>query len=187
MDDSTRVAVADSTGTFFLEVSARSQQLEVRAIGYAPGRIGIEPRGESPIVADHVLATVNPGDAQALAAVRINADRTTARRSEFDERRRYETGHFLDDETLARAPFRTTSIMQFPRVFTRNGGVTLARGIGACAPRWFIDGVDQGRLLPPEPDYWVRLAKRIEIYRAAFAPPRFTDFDGCGAIVIWTQ
>ncbi|MCC7003485.1 MAG: carboxypeptidase regulatory-like domain-containing protein [Gemmatimonadaceae bacterium] len=186
LDDSTRSAVVDSSGRFALIVSQRSQQLRVQAIGFEPGLLRVDPHGEPPLVADLTLSKIDSDGAQALAAVRVNANRTTARRAEFDERRRFENGYFLDDETLARNPQRTLNFLQFPRVSSDTEKVYLGSGAGRCAVRWFVDGMDVGQPDRGEPIIYIRLAKRIEIYRAAFAPPRFTDRNGCGVILIWT-
>jgi hypothetical protein len=64
----------------------------------------------------------------------------------------------------------------------------LRRGIDPCYPRFFIDGVDFG--VPRdgvEEAELLRLAKRIEIHEASFMPGRFTDFNGCGVVLIWTR
>jgi hypothetical protein len=186
VDDSTRTAVVDSSGRFALSVSQRSQQLQVRAIGFEPGLLRVDPLSEPLLVAETVLATLDTKGAQSLAEVRINADRTTKRRAEFDERRHFEVGYFLDDAALARVPQRTPAILQFPRVSAGPDGVSVARGAGWCAVRWFIDGMDIGQPERGEPTYYVRIAKRIELYRAAFAPARYQDRDGCGVLLIWT-
>ncbi|MCC7003489.1 MAG: carboxypeptidase regulatory-like domain-containing protein [Gemmatimonadaceae bacterium] len=186
LDDSTRTAVADSSGRFALSVSQRSQQLQVRAIGFEPGVLRVDPLSEPFLITETVLATLDTRGAQSLAAVRINADRTTKRRAEFDERRYYEQGYFLDDEELAKVPYRTPAILQFPRVFGGPEGVALQQGAGTCPVRWYIDGMDIGQPERGEPTYWIRIAKRIELYRAAFAPVRYQDRDGCGVLLIWT-
>ncbi|MFN0099628.1 MAG: carboxypeptidase-like regulatory domain-containing protein [Gemmatimonadaceae bacterium] len=186
LDDSTRATLVDSSGRFALSVLRRSQQLHVRAIGFEPGLIDVEPQSEPTVVTQAVLQTLDARGAQSLAAVRINADRTTKRRAEFDERRHFEVGYFLDDEALARVPQRTPAILQFPRVSAGPDGVVIARGTGWCAVRWFIDGMDIGTPERGEPTYYVRIAKRIELYRAAFAPVRYQDRDGCGVLLIWT-
>lgn len=66
----------------------------------------------------------------------------------------------------------------------------LQQGSGACWPRWYVDGSDWGTepddlIEPPATLLW--RAKSIEVYSAAMAPPKFTDFDGCGVIIVWTR
>jgi hypothetical protein len=56
-----------------------------------------------------------------------------------------------------------------------------------CSPRWFVDGVDFGKLPGDEQRSLLIRAVRIEIYRASLAPPQFNDFDGCGVVVVWTR
>jgi hypothetical protein len=38
-----------------------------------------------------------------------------------------------------------------------------------------------------EQQFWLDRAKSVESYTAALAPARFTDFSGCGSLVIWTR
>ncbi len=63
----------------------------------------------------------------------------------------------------------------------------LWRGAGPCDPRFFVDGWDLGPLDVLDQEMYLRHAKRIEVYRAAFAPAQFNDFAGCGAVVVWTR
>lgn len=66
-----------------------------------------------------------------------------------------------------------------------------------CPPLWFVDGVDYGRVrgtptraagaIREVQDEVLRQAVRVEIYRAALAPPEFSDSQGCGRVVVWTR
>src|SRR5690606_15956532 len=181
-------------GQFRLRVPARSAQLLVRAVGYAPQERLLEPAaGAARMPVEIQLRDIVLTSLQELGAVEITDAPMTERRLEFEERRKFNfQGTFIDDEELARLPTTTVQFLsgRVHRSALDHGVFKLQRGAGLgglsyCRPRIFVDGVDEGvstdlkNLLP--------IAKRIEVYRAAFAPPRFTDFDGCGALVIWLR
>lgn len=185
--DSAISTLSAADGTFQLRVPARSSQLLIRAVGYAPQERVIEPAAASSSEgAAFRLGDIRLRSLQELGVVEITGAPMSERRLAFEERRKFNfQGTFIDDEELARMPKVTTHLL-FARVnrsIMDHGTFKLMRGSGYCRPRIFVEGVDEGvstdlkNLLP--------IAKRIEVYRAAFAPPRFTDFDGCGALVIW--
>lgn len=192
----------DSTGRWTLDgVAVRSTRLAVRALGYAPFERELDP----------IAGRLTAGEVRLDPAPQILAAQlTTARggtgpaayRADFDERKRtYGFGTFIDDAMLERQPVVTPQfiIRQIPKArHATHGALTgrskigfeVDRGLQAmtlCFPRWFVDGVDFGVPQADEEEIWLRQAKRIEVYKAGLAPPRYNDFDGCGVILIWTR
>ncbi|MCE9601818.1 MAG: hypothetical protein K8S21_06330 [Gemmatimonadetes bacterium] len=188
--DENAIAAARGDGTFELAVRGRrSQQAWVRALGYEPRLIELNPRVALVELDDIVLRPVAAG----LDTVRVTA-RGDAQdwRPEFDRRRAVGVGGFITETQLQRMPRVTANqIAQFAkRIRVDRGLIKLAYGTGGCLPRWYVDGNDEGT----ETDNgagWAQttlnMAKAIEVYSAAEAPPRYNDFDGCGAIVVWTR
>lgn len=176
---------ADAAGAFSLEgVPARSTALTVRAIGFSPRRITVDPRRP-----DDTIRVTMDRTAVELREVEVTERPFSALAAAFEERRRYYTGTFLDSADLSRLPVITPSAVaeRVPRARVAGSEIVLARGVGWCTPRLFVDGGEILRPLPREQAEWLQRAKRIEVYRAAFAPARFADFDGCGVVVIWTS
>lgn len=180
-------------GQFRLRVPARSAQLLVRAVGYAPQERLLEPvAGAARMSSEIQLRDIVLTSLQELGAVEITGVPMSERRLAFEERRKLSfQGTFLDDEELARIPMVTPEILagRVHRSALYRGSFRLQRGaslggLSYCSPRIFIEGVDEGAIVYDLREI-LKIAKRIEVYRAAFAPPRFTDYDGCGALVIW--
>lgn len=190
MLDETAIAPTRGDGSFELAIRGRrTQQARVRALGYEPRIIDLDPRGPMIEIADIVLRPVAAG----LDTVRIVARADPLDwRAEFDRRRALGLGGFITEDQLARMPRVTGN--QLAQIATRirvdRGLILLQRGVGACAPRWYVDGYDSGTESDNGPG-WVTMilnsARAVEVYSAAQAPPRFNDFDGCGAIVVWTR
>jgi hypothetical protein len=131
-------------------------------------------------------------------------------RAAFDFRRASGVGTFLDEGWIEKFP--TISVVTVRGAISKTrlvtdpsegslavryklafetdiGSGTSADPLGVmltCFPRWFVDGVDFGRPTASEEERLVRQAKRIEAYRAMEMPAGYTDFDGCGVILIWT-
>ncbi len=193
--DSARRAVTDVQGRFTIAgMPQRSTQIVLRAIGYQPELAAIDPlRGEVELP-DVTLRRA----AREIATVTVTGAPMTVRRLEFEQRRMYNPGgRFLTDEDLARLPVVTFNAVRerVARSSVDEGSFKLERNGAPCSPMNYVDGQRVGRvrgrdqkgnLEGGEQAEWFQRAKRIEIYRAAFAPAQFTDFDGCGAVVIWT-
>jgi hypothetical protein len=182
-------------GTFRLRVPARTGQIQVRAVGFAPREEEIEPRVGAEESSELRLGELRMRTVQELGKVNIVADGWNRERLEFEERRKFNfQGTFFDDEELKRLPTIRPSALagKVPRSRMDSRGLFyLERNAGWCKPRIFIDGVDYGNEKQDprqgELKFWLERAKRIEVYRAAFAPARYTDFDGCGVVVISTK
>lgn len=192
--DSSRTARTDSAGAFEIAVPLRSGELHVRAVGYEPAHARLMLRGETFDEVRLALSTIPPE----LPTVNVTADMFAHERRGFEERRRGATGHFITDSQLVRLPvIGANSIADLvPRVraaLTRGKPLLMmSRGAGLCHPRFYEDGIDLGELASTidrqlqQHDLLAR-AKRIEVYTANHTPPKFNDFDGCGAVVVWTR
>lgn len=183
-------ARSDSSGRFSIELPARSAQIQFRAVGFVPRTVDVEPHGSLIDLGDIHIEPLPPR----LAAMIIRGRPVSREEMGFEERRAIGLGGFVDEETLNRAPVITPAFVSSQVGFARlrPGGynrlkIMLWRGSGPCDPRFFIDGYDYGALDPLEQEAYFAHAKRVEIYRATFAPPQFNDFNGCGAVVVWTR
>ncbi len=197
LGDSLLSARTDSTGAFTLEAwPRRSSQLLVRALGFEPRTLDIEPT-EAVVDLDTLQLSRIPPQ---LAAVLVEGRQVSVEELEFDARRRLGLGTHLGDKELARLPIISVDAVgnMIPRAqvignaFTRQivfRRVTMTAGTMSqfCSPQFWIDGVNVRNLEPDEQSLYIRSAKRIEAYVANVAPPRFTDFNGCGSVVIWTR
>lgn len=176
-------------GDFVLNgIPQRTNQLFVRAIGFTP-RLVVVDVGVSSIELPDIVLDVLPME---LEEMRIVAEMTSANQRGFLERQRAGRGVFLDAQTLARYPMLSANVLAMLGSGVRSSGgawprTQLRRGIEPCYPRFFVDGVDFGvpRDGIEEADL-LRLAKRIEIHEASFMPANYTDFNGCGVVLIWT-
>ena len=188
--DSARVARTDDEGKFVLDsVPRRSSQIVARALGHIPRMATVELSDAVSDVDDIQLERIP----QELSAVMVDGEPLTAGRLAFMTRRERGLGSFIDDETMSRMANKNSTLVAalVPRTTirqTRQGPmILLRRGSDFCRPRFFIDGYDNGDITADEEGSVMNRAKRIEIYTANAAPPQFNDFDGCGAVVIWTR
>lgn len=191
--DSARAMTAGEDGRFSDgRFARRSSQLVVRALGYRPVTLDVTPLGEVADLGD-VRLTRAPRE---LAIVSIEGRLLTPEEIGFERRKAQGYGYFLDAEYLKRLPRPSaTALTMIPRtkVICPNAGpcaffFTDFKFLpsGLCSPRLFVDG----RQIPAdahETDFWIQRAVRIEAYRAALSPAEFIDFNGCGALVIWTR
>lgn len=181
-------------------VPVRSMQLTVRALRYLAADAPLDPVAGELTAGELRLSPVPQG----LAAVVVRGQRPAAVDA-FEERRRsLAFGTFLDEATLRRQPQVTPQFLasRIPRAMAAGGTIVLISPSGfdanaTCPPLWFVDGVDYGRArgtpsraagaIRGVQDEILQQAVRVEIYRAALAPPEFTDFEGCGSVVVWTR
>lgn len=192
--DTATLVRSDSDGRFSMRVPRRSEQLLVRAVGRAPMSIEFAAGGPDLDLGE----TTIPALAFQLAEVEVVATLASRERREFDERRAAGLGTFIDDEEVKRLPRLSPNIVgsRVPRsmmltvepgdrrfVFSKPA----LGGTSYCEPRFFVDAQDMGILEGSEQEYFLAQAVRVEAYTAQFVPPRFSDFDGCGAVVIWTR
>lgn len=178
-----------------LRVPRRSGSLAVRAVGYQETLHYIDPSPDDVTTLEIRLAPISAE----LAPMLVTAELFAREREEYERRRRGATGFFITDEMLKDVPQISSNTLaaMVPRLGTSRSAygtrrtLQLRRGMGFCSPRFFENGIDLGRLnlaeqVPQQFDL-IERAKRIEIYTASQAPPRFNDNDGCGAIVVWTR
>lgn len=192
--DSTLVARTGANGVWTLDgVPVRSVRLQVRALRYTPAVLEIDPVGGSFDVGEVRLAEAP----QLLETVNIRGVPTNTSEAGFEERRRsYAFGEFFDEKSLKQQPTVTKEFItsrsqrmrvdQFRKITLELPGSGF-QAMTQCYPRWFVDGVDNGKPNFFEEEILLREAVRIEIYRASLAPPQFNDFDGCGVVLIWTR
>jgi hypothetical protein len=212
--DSLRSASTDADGRFRLAgVPRRSGQLYLRAVGQVPRIVTIDPIAPTLDIGDVQLEDA----AVALQPMTIRERQLTRERLAFEERSRGAVGIFFDSAYLASMPRVTASALARQSTVIRvgpvrsaveaSGEVVMLRGLGmnnlvsGCYPRVYLNGTMMQSQQPRPmaggamiaaitPDYMkelLRTAKRIEVYQAQFAPAEFTDPDGCGSLVIWTQ
>lgn len=189
--DTAQGARSDSAGRFTLPaMTRRSSQLIVRSLGYVPIVRDVDPF-DVQLDLDDIALDVAPRE---LATVTVTGEAMTASQAQFEARKaRAAGGVFVDEEQLKRLVVPSvSSVATFnPRVAvqqTRNGPMMMMRrGSEFCRPRFFIDGYDFRDITADEENSFLRVAKRVEMYTANNAPDQFADFNGCGAIVIWTH
>ncbi len=182
-------ARSDAEGRFTLEnVPRRTTQFIARAIGLAPA---VESRDVFDTELD--LEDLRLGKlAQELSTVTVRGEPMTAGQLQFEVRRERGLGSFISDSQLVRLPVITApSVASMTNKLTFQGTrqgpmLMMKRGGTWCRPRFYVDGHDNRNLDVAEEQSVLSRAKRIEVYTAAEAPPQFNDFDGCGAVVIWT-
>lgn len=193
--DTTRVFRSDSAGRFTVPVPHRSEQLLVRAVGRTPMSIEFATPDTEIDLGDMPMPQV----AYALGAVEVTATVRSPEQAEFDERRATGLGTFIDEEEIKRLPKLSANIVgsRVPRSEMVQSGPgdrqfalrrpNINSGVNHCFPKFFVDGEDFGQMSGSEQEFFFGIAVRIEVYTAQFAPARFTDFNGCGAVVVWTR
>jgi hypothetical protein len=184
----------DSLGRWALDgVRSHSTQLTIRALGFTPEVRELDPVGGR-LTAGEIRMERAPA---ILATVNIRGVATSTTAAGFAERQRnFSFGSFFDASTLRQQAVITAEFLasRTSRVRTGGSGALVLEQSGTgfnamnlCDPRWFVDGVDFGKMAPDEQRTFLLRAVRIEIYRASLAPPQFNDFDGCGVVVLWTR
>jgi hypothetical protein len=195
--DSTATVRTREDGGFTLEgVPRRSLQLIARAVGFVPLLTDVQVTEADVELDDIALQRVPPE----LEAVIVEGRQITAAQLEFDVRRQRGMGSYITDEQMERLPMPTVSAISslLPRTRAVGSGtktmLMLQRqsfGGGqittTCNPRFFVDGYDNGYIDAEEQEWLIRRAKRMEVYTAQTAPPRYNDFGGCGVVIIWTR
>lgn len=195
--DSGQLTTTDSSGRFVLDsVPRRSTQVVARSLGFVPVLLNVEPYGTVSELEDVQLETAP----QNLGTVVVEGQRVSPEAFEFEERRASGMGTYLTDRQLAALPIVTQNAVSamIPRSEVVTSGMdrrimfrktTITGGMinTRCQPRFYVDGMNFGKLSPEEESMYISLAKRIEAYTAAFTPTRFYDPDGCGVIAIWTR
>ncbi len=202
-------ATTRGDGTFLLtEVASGTQMLEVRAIGFAPGRLAVDVMGSGDTAAEIVLRSASPSLTEGTTLldtlrVRTDADRLALSamsvRRAFETRRQSGVGVFLTDSII-----RSRNVQLPSELFRGVSGITVTscsggQGVymrasasfnaskGLCLPTVFLDAARAPRALVDQMAIMADL-RAIEVYpRGQLAPPQFQSSDGCGVIVLWTR
>lgn len=184
-----------TSGAFELSALATgTQQLDARAIGFAPLRVPVDLLDGDTASRTFALATVTK-----LATVEVRAKRAKLMGQDmidFEARRKRAAGRFFGPEDLiAIDPVSLGSLVQrLPGIkVVQNGQYgdrILMGGSGFsqyCSPDIWLDGykvVNDGTMdsfLQPQ------LIRAVEVYnRPASVPPQFMSANLCGVIVLWS-
>lgn len=183
------LARTDAAGAFMLgALVAGQQELEVRAVGYAPQRFAVQVRPQETLIVDVDLDPLAPR----MTTVTATARRTIAG---FHERRGSGTGQYLDADDIAkRQPtavadvlLRMQGVIVTPR--TSFSSRIFVRSERRCEPAVYIDGVE----LPSKTrdlDAFVDVddIAALEIYiKAGEVPLEFPGDPFCGSLLIWRK
>ncbi|MGZ8414545.1 MAG: carboxypeptidase regulatory-like domain-containing protein [Gemmatirosa sp.] len=190
-----RTAVTGAAGTFALDsLPSGTFGLDVRALGLAPVRIGVDLTRRRP--ANVVVALRERATALSTVVVRGQRSRQSRFLDEFLERKRRGTGGtFLGQDDLERRGslfvsdvLRTVAGM---RVLPGPSFGQAIRGRGGCTPAVYIDGMpvidgadDLDQLVNPSS------IMAMEVYTGlGTLPAQFGGMaaNGCGAVVVWTK
>jgi hypothetical protein len=179
----------DSAGRFvFTELDAGVVEIEIRAVGYAPGtwRASLKPH--------HVLTHQFELERLPYELPEVVVKEKEGRRfADFERRRQSGMGAFLTQERIERA--NTASLVDVlvtvrgvQQVCISNQCVAkMVRSPPGCYPQYYLDGNESSayfaRVTPPQD------VKGIEIYRGSSETPgEFQGSNsGCGVIAIWTK
>jgi hypothetical protein len=188
-----RTAITDSAGVFRLgDVAAGSQTLETRALGYAMDQRAVVLTADSDTSLTITLTSVR----RVLDTIQVVSQRVYNRDSNgFERRRRTGFGYFFDAQTVRRRkPIDLFQLLyDVPSIRVQRVGFdrsVLMRGsMGMCVPDLFINGMRMPEELVGDLDLLARPEELegMEVYRSSQAPGQFTNFRGCGSIVLWTR
>jgi hypothetical protein len=195
-----RSGVADDSGRF--RVAARVNvglTLDVRRIGFQPGRVQIAAGGDTSIAV--VLFPV----AQALPATVI-ADKSTSRSLDLsgfyrrlqDREKGINAGHFFTAEDIeGRKANRVTQMLEGVAGvrIVPSGIFFVALGSNGCTMTVYLDRIRLNRLGGQGPPVLLdelvspRAVAGIEVYTSPLrTPPEYQSLNGlCGSILVWTR
>jgi hypothetical protein len=182
----------DSAGRFvFADLDAGVVEIEIRAVGYAPGTWRASLKPHHVLTHDFELERL-PVELPEVV-VKGKGPLHVRRFADFERRRQAGMGAFLTEEHIERA--NTASLVDVlvtvrgvQQVCLANQCVAkMVRSPPGCYPQYFLDGHESSayfaRLTPPQD------VKGVEIYRGSSETPgEFQGSNsGCGVIVIWTK
>jgi hypothetical protein len=188
-----RVARSKSDGSFVLSgLPAGTQELHVRAIGYAEARQVVNLRsGDTAHVSIELQARLDLDTLQVLAQTRA-----TRQMADFEQRRKTGLAYTMTDDEVKRHPSIRTLFQAIPSATVtgrseREFSVLLpAFGSlrrGNCVANVYVDGVrsdfeEVGSLSIDD-------VAAVEVYiRAAEVPPQFVNVsNSCGVILLWLK
>ncbi len=188
-------ATAGEDGAFALGgLPAGTRTLEVRAIGFAPGRVAVDLAPGRTDTADVRLARVATLDQ--VTVLGTPSDQSLRLREFLDRRRTGAYGRFVTAADIDRRnPFWATDALRGTGMLVRPSGRVgnAIRGPGRlrnCLANVFLDG------LPLDPTESIdaylgpRQVAGIEVYPdPAFAPPQYSSpwRNGCSVVLFWTR
>jgi hypothetical protein len=188
------MTTTDSLGRFRLTgIAPGTHEVLVRHIGFAPFTGRLRFRGGDSLDVDFVLKPA----VQVLPGVSVATTLTSRKLTEFNERRRFGIGHFLDSTDIAKGPGTRLSdkLRHLPglNIACRNAtcALTSTRGpsgfrqrcpVGMGLDGAFVAGFNIDWLQPSE-------VAAVEWYAGpAQMPARFnTSRSACGFLMIWTR
>lgn len=189
-----RTVGTDSAGAYFMgDAPAGSQTLEARALGYAPEQRSVILVAGS----DTTIAVALTSIKRVMDTIRIVAQRLYNRDSfGFLRRQRQGGGYFFDEAYVnSRRPFDLFQILQqVPGVRISRQGVdreVLVRGSHGdlCSPTLYLNGMRMPKDVLADLDLFAKPEELagMEVYRSTSTPAQFSNFDGCGSVVVWTR
>ena len=189
-------ATTDTAGRFTMGGLAHGiHVILVRAIGYQPIRL------QAYLVSNDTLdveLTLKKSIVE-LAPLEVTASAVPSGLQDFEERRTFGIGEFIDWTRLRKEEFRRTSDM-FRGVhgvrirYDRNGQAFLSSSRGNCPMQIVLDGLSIYKPGapggPPSIDLWsIANLDAIEVYAGESTTPMpFTGRGaGCGTVILWTR
>ncbi len=179
----------DQTGAFMLRsLPSGTHSLEVRQIGYAPKRVGVELSARRPA---RTIITLTERTA-VLAPVTVFGRAPPRSITGFLERRQRGLGLFLTRDEIAKTnPFDIADVLRRAPAVRVTPSATFGYRItmrGGCVPSVYINGhriddpgEDIDALVRPED------IAAMEVYSGqGQTPAEFQSAEACGSIVIWT-
>jgi len=196
-----RTVVTDAQGGFSFPLRSPGRHgLEARRLGFRAVRTEMMDIRWGDTIRVEIRIAV---DAVPLAPLTVtSAPRQTLRETYLDDfysRQRGSMGRFLGPEQIERLGGHalTTILRSVPGITVSQSGrsifrqtLVVGRGMSACVPSLWVDGVRRPVDEDMSFDDWVSggRIRAIEVYRSmAEVPPEFSSIQRCGAIVVWTD
>jgi len=193
--DSARSATTDATGRFALDrIQQRSTQILVRALGFEPLLVSVDPVSAPTELADIRLVRM-PFE---LSRVTVDGRVMSPEELGYEHRKRMGMGVYFDEDEIKRYPqFGPTALgTRMPRAQVSCPNAS-ACGLQfwkyksfvptLCTPELWVNGRHDPDTAAVNLAAWLQRAKRVEVYRAPFVPVQFSNLEDCGSVVVWTR